>query len=139
MKTFPADYLHKVASDIFHACGAPVSGAEIVADMLLKANLMGFDSHGIIRIPQYVRDIREGIILPGGPITILREGPTTAIVDVGWNFGQVGALRATEIAIEKAAKNALGCAVVRRCRHVGCVGAYVRKMAETDFIGLGAG
>lgn len=136
MKTFSGDYLHKVASDIFKACSSPSDEAEIVANHLVDANLMGFDSHGVIRVPQYVQDIRQGAIIPGAPIRITKETATTAIVDVGWNFGQVGALRATEIAINKARENALGCVVVRHCRHVGCVGTYPRKAAEQDFVGI---
>ncbi len=136
MKNIPADYLRKITIDIFHACGAPVGDAEIVADMLVTANLMGLDSHGVIRVPQYVHDVHEGVILPGVEITTLRETSTTAIVDVGWNFGQVGALRATEIAIGKAKANGLGCVTVRRCRHIGCVGLYARLAAEQNFVGM---
>ena len=112
MMLFSHKYLLKVVKDIFEVVGASTSEAEIVAEMLVTSNLMGIDSHGIIRVPQYLSDIREGRILPGAPITILRETPTTAIVDIGWNFGQVGARKATQIAIEKAKSNGLGCVVV---------------------------
>lgn len=54
MKTFPGDYLRRISSDIFKACRTPEDEAGIVAEHLVNANLMGFDSHGVIRVPQYV-------------------------------------------------------------------------------------
>ncbi len=86
MRTFRADYLRKTASDIFQTCGTPAREADIVAEILVSSNLMGLDSHRIIRVPQYVRSVQEGKILPGAAITICQETSTTAIVDVGWNF-----------------------------------------------------
>ncbi len=130
------EYLHRLTRDIFKACGAPEAEAEIVAEHLVEANLMGLDSHGIVRVPQYVNAVKEDTIRPGAPVTILRESPTTAIVDAGLNFGQVGATRAMDVAMEKARLNAVGCVVVRRCNHVGRVGAYPQMAAEKGFIGM---
>lgn len=136
MKTFSADYLTRVASLIFEACGSPTHEAKVVAEHLVMANLTGADSHGVMRIPQYVQDIQNGATVPGAPISITRETPTTAFVDVGWNFGQVGARRATEVAMDKARANGLGSVVIRHCRHVGCLGVYTRMAAEQDFVGM---
>jgi len=136
MRVLSDEYLDKITKDIFEACGTPAPEAEALADHLVSANLMGFDSHGVIRVPQYVDDIQKGFIVPGAPINILNETTTTAILDVGWNFGQLGALRATEVAIRKAKADALGCVVIRRCRHVGRVGAYPQLAAERNLIGM---
>ena len=96
------DCLLEFTRGVFQACGAPEEEAAIVAAHLVTANLMGYDTHGIMRIPQYVEDIRKGVILPGAPIIIEKETETTAVVDCGWNFGQVGGLRAIDAAIAKA-------------------------------------
>lgn len=130
------DYLLRIARDVFEALNTPPSEAEIMAESLVSANLMGMDSHGVIRIPQYTTDVREGRSVPGAPVTLLSETPTTAMVDGNWNFGQVAAQRATTIALEKARTGRVACVSLRRCRHVGCAGAYPRQAAERGFIGI---
>jgi LDH2 family malate/lactate/ureidoglycolate dehydrogenase len=102
MPTLQPEALKLFTQEVFEACNAPHDEAVIVADHLVTANLMGVDSHGVIRITQYVQEIRDGTIIPGAPIVVLKETPTTAIVDGGWNFGLVAAHRAMEIAISKA-------------------------------------
>ena len=136
MRTFSENYLKRITSEIFRACGAPRVDADIVSKMLVTSNLMGINSHGIMRVSQYVSDVREGRILPGFPVKIIRETATTAIIDAGWNFGQIGALETTRVAIKKAKTNGLGCVVVRRCRHVGRLGAYPEIAAEKNLVGL---
>jgi hydroxycarboxylate dehydrogenase B len=134
---FPAPALLEFTSDVFQACSAPPHEALIVADHLVTANLMGYDTHGLIRVPQYVGDIQNGVIKPGAPVLIEKETATTALVDCGWNFGQVGALRATEIAIERAARCNTSTVVAHRCNHVGRLGAYTMHAAERGFLALG--
>ena len=133
---FSHKYLLQITRDIFKACGAPSSEAEIVAEHLVTSSLMGLDSHGIIRIPQYVNAVKEGIIRPGAAITILEETSTTAIVDAGYNFGQVGGMRAIKIAIEKARENSVSSVIVRRCNHAGRLGAYPYLATEEGFISM---
>ena len=133
---FSHKYLSRIARDIFKACGTPGSEAEIVAEHLVTSNLMGLDSHGIIRVPQYVNAIREGTIRPGAAMTILEETSTTAIVDAGYNFGQVGGMRGIKVAIEKAKKSSVSSDIVRRCNHVGRLGAYPQISTEDGFISM---
>ncbi len=137
MPVLPADALSEFTRRIFCACGAPDHEAGIVADHLVNASLMGIDSHGLMRIPQYVREVRGGEIRPGSPLSIVKETTTTAVVDCGWNFGQVGALRAIEVAVEKARKARVACIVTQRCGHAGRLGAYTQGAAERGFIALG--
>jgi len=98
---------------------------------------MGIDSHGLIRIPQYVNDIRNGEIQPAAPVVVVRETETTAAVDCGWNFGQVGAMRAMEVATAKAREHHTSCVVGLRCGHAGRLGAYTEFAARQGFISLG--
>ena len=130
------EYLHAVARDILAACGVPLPEAETVAEVLVSANLMGLDSHGVIRVPQYVRAIQKGHIVPGAPIVPIQETLTTALIDAGWNLGPVGAKRATEVAIAKAQANHIASVVVRHCHHVGRLGAYPQMAAERGLVAL---
>src|SRR5690348_95316 len=102
MWKFEADILRDFTADVFRACGTPKGEAQIVAEHLITANLLGYDTHGVIRIPQYIEDIDNGVIKPGAPVSVDLETETTAVVDGGWNFGQVGGIRGIDIGIAKA-------------------------------------
>src|SRR5436305_3881864 len=132
-----AEEVRRLTTRIFTACGAPPDEAAAVAGHLVTSNLMGYDTHGVIRVPQYVDDVRNGVIVPGARTTLHRETGSTAIVDGGWNFGQIGGLRGIEHAIEKAHVQGIAMVVVRRSNHAGRLGAYTQKAAEEGFPALG--
>ncbi len=134
--TFPADYLEDLTSSLFQRCGAPATEAQIVAELLVKADLMGLHSHGILRIPQYVGDTHSGSIVPGAEIAVEHLKETVIKVDGQWNFGQVCATRMAELTIHAAKQHGIACASLRRCRHVGRLGAYTEMAAQNDCIGL---
>jgi uncharacterized oxidoreductase len=135
MPVFTADHLRRVAADVFVKVGVPQDEADIVSDALVEANLMGHDSHGVIRVMQYVKMIQDGLFVPGAPRTILQERAGSAVLDGGWGLGQVVGKWAAEICIEKAKQNAVASVVVRRCNHVGRLGAYPTMMARQGLIG----
>ena len=132
-----ASKLKKFTERVFVASGSPTDEAELVSGHLVQANLMGYDSHGVIRICQYVADVRNRRIVPGAPVTLNHQTDTTAIVDCGWNFGQVGGYRALQCAIEKARNHNISIVVTKRCGHAGRLGAYTQAAAEQGFIALG--
>lgn len=136
MKFFQAEGLKKIASDIFAACGTPEGEAKLVAAELVEASLMGMDSHGVMRIKWYFDEIQRNRIKPGASIRIEKETPTIAVVDGGYNFGQVVGLRMVEIVSRKAKEANISCAVCRHCHHVGRLGSYVQKLAERNLIGI---
>ena len=137
MPILSADSLSQFTQQIFSACGTPAVEAAIVAEHLVTSNLMGVESHGLMRIPQYVREIHEKAIQPSGPTKVVKETETTALVDCGWNFGQVGALRTMEVATAKAAKQHVAVVATQRCGHVGRLGSYTQHAAERGFFALG--
>jgi len=134
---FSTDRLREVGINLFTACGAPPEEAEIVAEELVEASLMGLDSHGVMRYIWYTEQVLEGRIKPGAPIRVIRETATTAVVDCGFNFGPVSARRMVEIVAAKAKAADVACAVSRNCHHVGRLGSYVQALAEQDLIGFG--
>lgn len=136
MPTFTPEYLEQVATQVFEAVSVPPDEAALVAKELVYANLLGMDSHGVIRVPQYVNTIAKGDIVPGAATTVHKETPTTAVVDGGQNFGQVVAFRALDIALEKARSNNVSCVLAHNCNHVGRLGAYAQRAAEEDLICL---
>ena len=136
MPTLKADYLEQVTAEIFTAATVPPDEAALMAQELVYANLMGVDSHGVIRIPQYIEAIKRGEIVPGAATTVVKESSTTALIEGGDNFGQVVAFRALEIALDKARTHNISCVLAHRCNHVGRLGAYPQKAAEQDMICL---
>jgi uncharacterized oxidoreductase len=134
--TVPPPQLHELATRIFAALGAPEPDARWIATLLVRANLRGHDSHGVIRIPQYVASVRRGETNPRPAITTSQETPTTAVVDGDLGFGQVVARRATEVALDRAAVHGLGGVGVRRSNHVGRLADYVEMAAERGYVGL---
>lgn len=138
MMMLSAQLLRGIGVDLFAACGASRTDAETVAAELVEASLMGIDSHGVMRYPQYVDEALNGTIQPKAVPTTLRETPTTAVVDCGSGFGIVSACRMVEIAIAKARASHLACVVSTRCQHVGRLGSYVQKIAREGMVGLAA-
>lgn len=136
MPIFSASQLIDVGTKIFLAAGAPLEEACLVSEFLVKANLAGHDSHGIIRVIQYVNDIEKGIIKPGANIEIVNETPSTAILNGNWGFGQVVAKRAMDLAIEKAKRNAISVVCVYNCNHIGRLADYAVMASENDMIGV---
>lgn len=124
MIVFSADELRDTATAIFRAAGADPEPTDILVTHLIDANLAGHDSHGILRIPSYIRLIKSGKIQPNARPSIIRETPVSALVDGGWTFGQVSARYGTEVAIEKAKAQGVAVVGVVRCNHIGRLGTY---------------
>ena len=136
MPTFTPDQLRRITARIFEATGAPRDEAKRVAASLVKSNLMGHDSHGIVRILQYVNEIRTGQIKLGAKIEVVRETSSTALIDGHWGFGQVIAQEAMKMAIEKAKAASISSVGVFHCNHIGRLGEYSMMAAEQDMIGI---
>ncbi|KYH40447.1 MAG: dehydrogenase [Candidatus Bathyarchaeota archaeon B26-2] len=136
MPIFTAEDLKTVGFEIFKAAGAPSDEARLVSEMLVNANLDGHDSHGVIRVLQYVKSIREGKIKPGVKVEVLRETPTTAVLNGNWGFGQVVATMAMRKAVEKAKTNAVSVVCATNCNHVGRLYDYTLLASKNGMIGI---
>ena len=136
MRYLPAAQLQEIGVRILDAAGSPHAESETVSEVLVRANLLGHDSHGVMRIPQYVDEIRKGEIRPGTPIEIERETPASAVIQARQGWGPVIARQAMQLAIDKARQVAIGSVVVRGSQHVGRVGEYPTMAAEAQMIGM---
>jgi hydroxycarboxylate dehydrogenase B len=136
MPILSAEQLSKVGADIFEAAGVPADEAQVVAESLVKSNLTGHDSHGVIRIPQYLPLLKRGAIVPGAKMEVVRETPNTAVLNGNWGFGQVMARKAMEVAIEKAEAHSLASVAMSQSNHVGRLGEYPVMAAEKNMIGM---
>jgi len=138
MKLLTAEYLRRVGTGIFTACGAPPNEAAIVAEELVEASLMGLDSHGVMRFVQYAEEALEGRVQPGVPLRIVKETPSTAIVDCGFNFGPVSARHMADIVAEKGQQSNVACVIGQNSNHVGRLGTYAQRVAAQGLVCLAA-
>ena len=132
---YPSELCSRVRA-VFQAGGCPEAVAARVASSLVEANLTGHDSHGVIRVPSYLRAVEEGRIDPHGEIRVVQESATTAVLDCAHNFGQVGAARGVEVAVAKARERDVAAVALQRSGHVGRLGEYVSVAAERGMAGL---
>ena len=128
--------LRKCGYAIFEAAGLPRDQTRIVTDHLVDANLVGHDSHGILRMPGYARGVNEGTIKPGGAHTVLRETPVSMTIDAGGGIGIVVADLAMRLAVERALQHTIGAIAVHRSGHIGRLGAFPAIAAAQDCIGM---
>ena len=130
MPTLTDKDIHRISYRLLCAAGALEAHAETVARHLADANLAGHDSHGFIRIIQYVRDIREGKVDPKAQPVVTRESGSTAQVNGNGTFGQVVATMATQVAIERAREYGISFVTMGNLGHTGRVGAYPETAAK---------
>jgi len=131
------DKLENFMIEVFKGIGVPEEDSRICADVLITADKRGIDSHGINRLkPIYYDRVKAGIQKAVTNFEILRESPTTAVIDGHDGMGQVIAKRAMQIAIDKAKKFGMGMTAVRNSTHYGIAGYYTIMAAENNMIGI---
>lgn len=136
-KWVPFDVVEKFTVQVLMKAGLPQSDAETVADVLIMADKLGFDSHGVNRLkPIYLDRIKEGIINPVTKYEIVKEGFTTAVIDGHNGMGQVISKKAMEMAIAKAKKYGMGMVAVRNSNHYGFAGYYPLMATRENIIGI---
>jgi len=136
MPAFTAHQLYRVGKGILMELGATEEEAEIVTRFLVKANLAGHDSHGVIRIAQYAKGIWKGEIVPGSATEVVVETPSSALLNGNWGFGQVTGFRASKIAIEKARSSTVSVICAYNCNHIDRLADYTMMIAENGMIGI---
>jgi L-2-hydroxycarboxylate dehydrogenase (NAD+) len=131
------EVLEKFMVNVMVKAGIPAEDAKIIADVLLQADKLGFDSHGVNRLKTiYLDRIKQGILNPVTKYKIVREGPTTAVIDGQNGMGHVISYNAMKLAIEKAKKYGMGMITVRNSSHYGFAGYYPLMAVHEDMIGI---
>lgn len=136
MPTVDCELLERLARDIFQAIRVPPAGAAWMAKLLVRANLRGHDSHGVIRIPQYIASWRKGDADPTAEPEVIRQGPATALVDGKLGFGQIVARRGMEVAMEKAAEVGVSSVGIFNSNHIGRLADYTEMALAQDMLAI---
>jgi L-2-hydroxycarboxylate dehydrogenase (NAD+) len=133
----PFETVKSFMIEVMEKAGIPHEDALIVTDVLMQADKLGFDSHGVNRLkPIYLDRIKDGIQEPVTNTEIVREGPATAVIDGHNGMGHVIGYRAMNLAISKAKTYGLGMVAVRNSTHFGIAGYYSLMAAKENMIGI---
>lgn len=128
--------LVELVERIFSAAGASPANAQLVARSLVGSDLVGHDSHGVVRVRQYLNAITAGDLDPAAQPVVSRETPVVVLVDGQRGFGQVAAHFAIERGIAKARTSGLAAAGLFGGGHVGRLGEWVVMAAQQGLIAL---
>lgn len=121
---------------IFAQCGMSEEDAAVVADSLVAADVRGIHSHGVLRVPEYVKKLtREGVNPKGRP-AVVRDSGAALVVDGGNSMGQIGCCFAMRHAIERAGKTGVAAVAVRGSNHCGAMFYYTLQALKAGMIGL---
>jgi uncharacterized oxidoreductase len=130
MPTFSSETLERITGEILQAVAVPPVEAGIVARHLVEANLAGHDSHGVLRILQYVEAIKSGKLRPAHHASVVADHGCTVVLDGQMGFGQVIAKEAMELAISKARANGIAAISSSNSYHTGRIASYTLMAAR---------
>ncbi|EDM36102.1 probable malate/L-lactate dehydrogenase [Pedobacter sp. BAL39] len=134
--TFTEAQLRNFTESVFLRMGCPEQDAQLAADVLLKSDLRGIDSHGVARLSGYVRLWKKERINATPNVRVIHETPTTATVDGDRGLGLVVAPFAMKVAIEKAKVYGSGWVAVKNSNHFGIAGYHALMAVEQDMVGI---
>jgi len=127
--------LRNFCQQAYQKVGVPGPEADIVADLLVRSDLRGVETHGVTRLPIYIQRLQKGYVRKECKITIVKEKGPTAFLDAHGSMGHIAAYRGMEKAIEKAEEHGIGWVSVKDSGHFGVAGLFPMMALKKDFIG----
>ena len=136
MPTVAASTLVDLVAAIMKRGGSGQAEARTIAQRLVDANLVGHDSHGVLRVGKYLEWVRMGWLVPNAAPTIVFENAAIAIVDGNRGFGQVVGEFAAKLGIAMAANGGIAMIGLRNCGHLGRLGDWAEMAAAAGQVSL---
>ena len=134
---FPAPKLRAWTEQVFQKVGVSKEDAVLLTDSLIEANLRGVDTHGITRmLCVYVKRMQVGVVNPKTELKVLREHPSTALIDCKNSIGQVASNVAMRTAIEKAKTTGVAFVATTHSNHYGAAAYWAMMALDHGMIGL---
>jgi LDH2 family malate/lactate/ureidoglycolate dehydrogenase len=135
-KIISASRLMEFCQQAFQKAGMNAEDSRVVADILVSANLRGVDSHGVMRVPPYIRRLLDGGANPSPRIRAMRRGPSFVRLDGDRGLGLVVSVHAMKEAIALASQSGVGVAAVFNSDHFGAAAYYAMLALKHDMIGV---
>src|SRR3979411_1538535 len=136
MVTIKVQSLINFVAEVFAYSESSPEEARRIATYLTTANLTGHDSHGVIRVPVYIRWRQTGSVAPHQPAEIVVDTPSLAVIDGKYGYGQTVTPQAVRIGIEKCKKAGLAAVALRNAGHIGRVGDWAEMAAAEGLVSI---
>ena len=133
---FSAEKLINLSIGFFERMGVSRDVAQVVSKQIVENCLYGHDSHGMILVPRFIKDIETGKIKPDAKTEVTRKTRCTASVNGNRGFGQVTMIDAVGIAVKLAKKAGISAVTVTNCNHVGILWNFLRLITEKGMVGM---
>ncbi|MCF2558221.1 Ldh family oxidoreductase [Fournierella massiliensis] len=131
------DLMNSFLIDAFKGYGVPEEDAKICADVLLESDRRGIESHGCNRFkPIYLDRIKNGTLLPVTKMDIVKDTPTTVVMNANNGMGMVASYRMMEMLIEKASKYGMAGGAIYNSTHYGIAGYWTTMAEKAGMIGI---
>jgi len=131
------DWARNLARDAFTAHGISDADARLTAEVLVSADAREKHSHGLLRLPRFVRGIEHGNVDPDGAIEVVEDTGAVATLSGGSKLGPVVATEAVGEAMARAETHGVGVVGVRDSNHLGMLGYYTDEIRAEGYVGLG--
>src|ERR1700682_6244227 len=136
MVTIKVQNLINFVAEVFAHSESSAEEARRIATYLTTANLTGHDSHGVIRVPVYIRWKKMGSVVPDQTVEFVVDTPSLAVVDGKFGYGQTVGTQAVKIGIEKCKKAGLAAIALRNAGHIGRVGDWAEMAAAEGLVSV---
>src|SRR3979409_1000358 len=136
MVTIQVQNLVNFVAEVFAHSESSPEEARRIATYLTTANLTGHDSHGVIRVPVYIRWKKMGSVVPDQTVELVVDTPSLAVIDGKFGYGQTVTPQAVRIGIEKCKKAGLAAVALRNAGHIGRVGDWAEMAAVEGLVSV---
>jgi hydroxycarboxylate dehydrogenase B len=136
MVTIQVENLVNFVTEVFNHADSSPEEARRIATYLTTANLTGHDSHGVIRVPVYIRWKKMGSVIPNQSAELVVDTPSLAVIDGKFGYGQTVAPQAVRIGIEKCKASGLAAVALRNAGHIGRVGDWAEMAAAEGLVSI---
>ena len=136
MKTLKPDSLKRVIADLFARAGCGDEEAVVIADHLVEANLVGHDSHGVIRAPIYLQWMNDGKVFAGKSLQIVVDAGSLVVADACLGYGQWTGRQAVAIGVDKCREHGVAIVALKNAAHLGRIGTWAEIAASEGLVSL---
>jgi L-2-hydroxycarboxylate dehydrogenase (NAD+) len=125
-----------VVREVLEKVGVSSEHSEIISDTILFAHKTGKGTHGITRLPIYVKKIRNGSLNSKSEFSFLKDAGVVSVMDANHGFGQLAAKYALDKAIDKAATFGVGVVTVRNSNNFGTAAYFLDYAVKEGVIAI---
>jgi uncharacterized oxidoreductase len=136
MPTILASQLEPFAIALLKAGGATADESVIVGKSLVAANLCGYESHGVMRLPFYIQALKDGEVVSQAELSIMNQSAARVVADANWGFGQVQANQLLDMLYARVATEGLAVGTMIHCGHIGRLGEYCEAAAARNLVSM---